>query len=41
MSLFLHPDLLRALADDRRSRFERQARESHLRREFKRKSRHR
>jgi hypothetical protein len=39
--MFLHDELARALADDRRSRFERQARESRLRREFKRKSRHR
>jgi hypothetical protein len=41
MTLFLHPELARTICDDRRARFERQARESRLRRDHKRKSHHR
>jgi len=41
MTIFFHPDLVQYLVDDRRSRAERQARESRSRRDYKRKSRHR
>jgi hypothetical protein len=41
MTLFTHPDLLRVIAQDRRTHLERQARESRLRRDFKKRNRHR
>jgi hypothetical protein len=41
MTLFIHPELARTICDDHRARFQRQARESRLRRDYKRKSRHR
>ena len=41
MSMFNHPDLMRVIAQDRRSHLERQARESRLRRDYKKSHRHR
>lgn len=42
MTLFTHhPDLARIVLDDRRRRAEREARQSHLRRELRQRDRHR
>jgi hypothetical protein len=41
MSMFISPDLARAISQDRRAQLERMARESRLRRDYKRSHRHR